>query len=183
MAGQTTTFLDIAETYGKARIKLAVKVVRVILVIYRSLKRISNIFDQDDAMVLAESCSFRPGQRGGPPTCTGGVADFASNDGSRRLLEQAREMENAFPTYDSSGHPVSPAHRWLACTAVFRTPDCTGSCSCSGRTAIAKCRARKLKCKGELSFDLSLLVAQKHVYSSPASTSRPKHGRIKYSFQ
>ena len=142
--------MDFAETYVQ-RARPQVAVVRLILVIYRSLKRISEQFDQNENIVLADSCSFTPGQRGGP-SCSGGLADFKNNDGSRRLLEQAREMEIAFPTYDSTGQPVSPEHRWLqsGCTAIFNEPDCTGTCSgCSGKTAKAKCNARKLKCKGK----------------------------------
>ena len=162
LEGKKVTLLDVAETFGDDKVKRQIQMVRLILLIYRSLKRISQVFDQDDNMILAESCSFRPGQRGRRPDCTGGVADFVSDDGARRLLEHAREMESAFPTYDLSGEPVSPAHRWLqsGCTAIFRGPDCIGGCgSCSGRTATAKCRARMLKCKGQsiqgLSFPFS----------------------------
>lgn len=82
--------------------------------------------------------------------CSGGLTNFASDDGSRQLLDMAREMEDTFVTYDASGNPISPAHRFLTdgCTPTFRKPTCLGSCtSCSGTAAKVKCKARQLKCK------------------------------------
>jgi hypothetical protein len=64
------------------------------------------------------------------------------------------EFEEVFPTYDSSGHRITPVHshnRILTaeCTPTFAKPDCTGSCAgCSGKVATAKCKARQLGCKG-----------------------------------
>ena len=59
-------------------------------------------------------------------------------------------MEDTFITYDASGHPVSPAHRFFAsCPTKFVGPDCSGSCGgCGGKLAKAKCKARQLSCKG-----------------------------------
>ena len=59
-----------------------------------------------------------------------------------------------FPTYDSSGHRITPVHSHnriltAGCTPTFEKPSCTGSCSgCSGKVATAKCKARQLGCKG-----------------------------------
>lgn len=82
--------------------------------------------------------------------CVGGLTNFASNDGSQRLLEMAREMEVNFATYDVSGNPISPAHRFLndGCTATFVKPDCRGACTSCSTADRVKCRARQLKCKG-----------------------------------
>ena len=80
--------------------------------------------------------------------------DFLDNDGSRRLLEIATEMEEVFPTYDLSGQRITTVHSHYrrlaaACTPKFQKPDCKGSCkACSGKIATAKCKARQLKCKG-----------------------------------
>lgn len=83
-------------------------------------------------------------------------SDFATNDGSTRLLELAQEFENVFPTHDLSGQRVTAVHshyRMLTagCPTTFVKPNCEGSCtSCSGKVAKAKCKARQLKCKGRL---------------------------------
>ena len=80
---------------------------------------------------------------------------FAADDGKRRLLELAQEMEEVFRTHDSAGQSITSVadhshYRMLTsgCTTDFSKPKCAGSCaSCSGTIAKAKCKARKLKCK------------------------------------
>jgi hypothetical protein len=72
--------------------------------------------------------------------------------GSRMLL--AQELEEIFPSYDSSGQRVTPVYshyRMLeaSCPTQFSSPDCEGSCSdCDGAEA-AICIAKQLKCKAE----------------------------------
>ena len=82
--------------------------------------------------------------------CTGGLTGFALDDGSQRLLDMAQAMEETFVTYDMSGNPISPAHRFLTdCTNPFVKPDCLGSCNdCPNTKSKASCLGRKLKCKG-----------------------------------
>ena len=60
-------------------------------------------------------------------------SNFVNDDGSRRLLEKAHEMEEVFPTYDLSGNRVTTVnthYRMLteSCSAEFAVPDCEGSC-------------------------------------------------------
>jgi hypothetical protein len=82
------------------------------------------------------------------------IRDFQHNDGSRRMLELAQEMEQVFPTYDNSGQRVTAVYTHYrrlnsGCESNFEKPECSGSCdSCSGKIAKAKCLARKYKCKG-----------------------------------
>lgn len=67
------------------------------------------------------------------------------------MLQLAQEMEEVFPSYDLSGHRVTPVHshhRMLSCSSTFVKPDCVGTCSCTGKVELAKCKARQLKCKG-----------------------------------
>jgi hypothetical protein len=70
------------------------------------------------------------------------------------MLEMSTEFEEVFPTYDSSGHRITPVHshnRILTndCTPTFEKPSCRGSCAgCSGKVATAQCKARQLECKG-----------------------------------
>jgi hypothetical protein len=92
--------------------------------------------------------------------------DFATNDGTSRMLQLAQEMEEVFPTYDLSGHKVTPIHshhRMLSCGTTFVAPDCIGSCSCTGKVELSKCKARQLKCKGNsvqgLKFPFSKYIA------------------------
>lgn len=90
----------------------------------------------DDGILLAEQCIFKPGEE---VQCIGGSSEV------RRL---AQEMDELFPTYDASGQRITPVHRFLSdCTDDFSPPSCIGSCSCGGGTKDAKCKARKLKCK------------------------------------
>ncbi len=82
--------------------------------------------------------------------CSGGLTGFALDDGSQRLLDMAQAMEETFVTYDMSGNPISPAHRFLTdCPISFVKPDCLGSCNnCRDTKSKASCLGRKLKCKG-----------------------------------
>ena len=152
LAEKKISFLDMAEVYAKrksSRAQSGVESVRTILSIYRSLKNVINQFDDgSNTISIADECFFRPGQGA---KCTGGLTTFTTDDGSRKLLEEAQEMEDVFPTYDYSGQPISPAHRWLAegCTPKFTGPDCKGRCDGCSTVAKAKCLARKLKCKGK----------------------------------
>ena len=117
--------------------------------LYNSLTDLAQQFENsdDDGLLLADYCEFKPGAF----NCNGGLTDFISNDGSRRLLEMHEEMEEVFPLYDLSGLPMSASQsRFLStgCTANFSQDNkCAGSCSCSG-LAKAKCKARELRCKG-----------------------------------
>ena len=147
LAGKTITFLDIAEIYVGP--KSGVDSARLLLTIYRALKKVMEQFTQGDTIQIAQTCTFVDKME-----CTGGLTDFLQDDGRRTLLEKAQEMESVFSTFDSSGQPISPAHRWLAedCTATFEGPDCAGGCTGCGTSssaAKAKCEARKLKCKGQ----------------------------------
>lgn len=109
------------------------------------MKELYNQFNNDEGILLASSCTFKPGVG---VNCEGGVTDFASDDGSRRLLEQARHLENeVFPTYDLAGNRITPAHRFLACTPTFSGPDCAGDCNTCSGSEKPKCLARQLKCK------------------------------------
>jgi hypothetical protein len=113
--------------------------------LYRSLKSLSELFDDDDpnGILLADYCSFKPGQ---DKDCAGGL--FEEDDGLRRL-QFAKEMDETFPTYDAGGNKMTPVHRLLgACPSSFSGPDCEGTCSCAG-AALAKCKAKKLKCKAQ----------------------------------
>ena len=131
---------------------------RILLAIWRGLRTLAALFASadDDGILVADSCIFKPTEPFTPlSSCEGGAVDFATNDGSSRLLEIATEMEEVFPTYDLSGHRITTVHthyRRLSseCTASFSaSDDCAGSCSgCSGTAAKAKCKARQLKCKG-----------------------------------
>ena len=130
---------------------------RILLAIWRGLRTLAALFASadDDGILVADSCIFKPTEPFTPlSSCEGGAVDFATNDGSSRLLEIATEMEEVFPTYDLSGHRITTVHthyRRLSsgCAASFSAPDCAGSCSgCSGTAAKAKCKARQLKCKG-----------------------------------
>ena len=95
-------------------------------------------------------------------------SDFAYDDGSRRLLELAQEMEEVFPTYDLTGHRITTVHSHyrrlsIGCSPTFTPPDCKGLCvACSGKVAESKCKARQLKCKGSsvegLGFPFSKLL-------------------------
>ena len=93
-------------------------------------------------------------------------SDFVNDDGSRRLLELAQELEEVFPTHDLSGQRVTTVHshyRMLTagCSSNFIPPTCSGSCtSCAGEVAQAKCKARKLRCQGQLI--LPILKALSH---------------------
>lgn len=135
-------------------------IARDIIDLYKAMKTLYSQFDNDDGILLASSCTFKP--RGGVD-CTGGVTDFVANDGARRLMDQAQHFENVvFPTYDLAGNRITPAHRFLACTATFSAPDCAGSCdTCTGLFK-PKCLARQLKCKANntpgLSFPFSKCV-------------------------
>ena len=121
--------------------------------LYNSLTGLAKQFanSDDDGLLLADYCEFK---RGKPFNCNGGLTDFISNDGSRRLLEMQEEMEEVFPLYDLSGLPMSASQsRFLStdCTANFsQDNDCAGSCSCSGLGSLAKakCKGRELRCKG-----------------------------------
>lgn len=110
------------------------------------MKELYNQFNNDEGILLASSCTFKPGVG---VNCEGGVTDFASDDGSRRLLEQARHLENeVFPTYDLAGNRITPAHRFLAsCPPTFSGPDCAGDCNTCSGSEKPKCLARQLKCK------------------------------------
>ena len=101
-------------------------------------------------------CKFIPNQG---VDCSGGLSDDVFDDGSRRLLDMAQEMDETFTTYDTAGYPISPAHRFLAndCTVSFGKPECKGGCTgCKGKVAKAKCKGRELKCKGGSVEGLSL---------------------------
>jgi hypothetical protein len=136
----------------------------------------------DDGYLVADDCLFNPTKmKKGGQNCFGGVMyvtvtifliasqfsprfsptginitirDFRHNDGSRRMLELAQEMEQVFPTYDNSGQRVTAVYTHYrrlnsGCESNFEKPECSGSCdSCSGKIAKAKCLARKYKCKG-----------------------------------
>jgi len=145
IAGRKITVLDIAEIFvGK---ESGVDTVRLVLKIYRSIVELSNLF-QAGGILLAERCEFRPGLKS---RCEGGLADFAKDDGSRRQLQLAKEMEETFVTYDLSGHPISPAHRFMTekCTPTFDPKeDCAGSCDgCERGRDTVKCEGRFLRCK------------------------------------
>jgi hypothetical protein len=108
-----------------------------------ALKTLASIFASSDenGIVIADSCQFKPNQL----LCAGGAADFASDDGSSRMLHQAQSMEEIFPTYNLYGQGITPVnthHRMLSCSTTFTGPDCNGSCSCSDKTDLAKCKAR-----------------------------------------
>ena len=96
-------------------------------------------------------------------------SDFANDDGSRRLLELAEELEDVFPTHDLSGQRVTAVHshyRMLTagCPTKFAKPKCEGSCtSCKGKVAKAKCKARKLKCKASSIKGISFPFSKCHV--------------------
>lgn len=82
--------------------------------------------------------------------CTGGLSDFSTNDGTRKLLQLSQEMEETIVTYDAWGNLISPEHRFLqdGCPLTFTKPDCIGTCAkCTGVNKV-KCRARQLACKG-----------------------------------
>lgn len=89
-------------------------------------------------------------------------SDFASDDGSRRMLELAQELEEVFPTYQSGQRvtPVHTHHRMLSCATTFKGPDCAGSCSCSSKVDLAKCKARQLKCKAQNVQGLNFPILQ-----------------------
>jgi hypothetical protein len=126
------------------------------------MRTLASLFAQanDDGILIAESCIFVPGR---DKTCVGGAFDFLNDDGSRRLLEQAQEMEDVFPFYDLSGQRITAVqshYRVLTtgCTATFTKPKCQGSCdSCSGKIAKAKCKARQLTCKAK-SIEGTILI-------------------------
>lgn len=93
-------------------------------------------------------------------TCTV-FSDFATDDGTRRMLELAQEMEDVFPSYDLSGQRITTVHshyRMLTtgCTAIFTVPDCSGDCtSCFGEGAKSKCESRKMRCKASSTGGIS----------------------------
>lgn len=129
---------------------------RTVLKIYEGMQKLYELFDgaDEDGILLAESCTFKPGKG---MTCTGGVTNFATNDGfDRRLHVVSQEMEQTFEAVDSSGLPVS--YRWLATTCdgiKFEGPDCPGKCDCTDKVSKAKCLARQLRCKGKNTEGLS----------------------------
>ena len=104
------------------------------------------------------------------------LSDFANDDGSRRLLELAQEMEEVFPSYDLAGQRITTVnshYRRLAagCSPTFTPPDCEGLCvSCGGKVAESKCKARQLKCKGSslegLGFPFSKLLNELASFSN-----------------
>ena len=150
LAGKTVTILDIAEALvGR---QSGAHTIRTILSIWRGMRTLAELFKEsnDDGILMADTCVFKPNQA---RDCSGGAIDFATNDGSGRLLELAEEMESVFPSYDLSGEKITSIHthyRLLtkSCPASFEGPDCTGDCTCTDKIANAKCKARKLKCKG-----------------------------------
>ena len=87
-------------------------------------------------------------------------SDFVNDDGSRRLLELAQELEDVFPTHDLSGQRVTAVHshyRMLTagCSSNFIAPTCAGSCDfCFDEATKAKCKARKLRCLGTSSLGI-----------------------------
>ena len=90
VAGQKINMLDVAETFiGK---ESGAPAVRIILSVWRGLRALAEVFATNDAdgILLADHCIFKPGQN---MTCTGGVVDFLLDDGSRRLMQSAQEME------------------------------------------------------------------------------------------
>ena len=82
----------------------------------------------------------------------GPFSDFLQDDGSRRMMELAQELEDVFPSYDLSGQRITSIHshyRMLTtnCPSKFEDP-CNGTCnSCGSIKATALCKARKLRCK------------------------------------
>ena len=90
IAGTKINMLDVAETFvGK---ESGAPAVRVILGIWRGLQKLTEVFASadEDGILLASHCTFKPYQ---DMTCTGGVSDFFFNNGSRKLMERAIEME------------------------------------------------------------------------------------------
>ena len=148
--------MDLAESLIGPR--SGAPIVRKVIQIYESMKTFSetlNGFDAD-GILLADECMFIPNQK---VKCSGGLSDFVFDDGSRRLLDMAQEMEETFVTYDAAGYPISPAHRFLTgeCTAKFEKPECTGGCTgCQGKVAKAKCKGRQIACKGASVEGLSI---------------------------
>jgi hypothetical protein len=166
------SILDVAELHPKT--KRAVSIVRKVVSLYTNMGSFAGQFN-DGNIDVADECTFTPengyvifasanrmpplfGKKLTPVlfdfhrmACTGGLTDFASDDGSRRLLLMSREMEEVFVTYDAWGHPISPHHRFLGtCTATFNPPDCKGDCTgCTTKATKVKCNARKLRCKGK----------------------------------
>ena len=67
-------------------------VVRAILSIWRGLRSLAEIFASadEDGILVAGTCVFKPRQG---MECSGGAADLLNDDGSRRLMELAQEME------------------------------------------------------------------------------------------
>lgn len=148
-AYSSITVLDLAETFIGEK-KSGSKTVRLIIQIYKDIREFAKLFQEDDGegLLLASTCLFTP-ENGAE--CSGGLVDFLDDDGSRRLIEMRQEMQETFVTYDASGLPVSPAHRFLAdCTASFVGPDCEGSCTgCGSKANTAKCKGRELACKAK----------------------------------
>jgi hypothetical protein len=166
------SILDVAELHPKT--KIAVPIVRKVISLYRQMTSFADQFNGENIDV-ADECTFTPengyvvfaSANRMPPffvkklkpvlfdlhrmVCTGGLTDFASNDGSSELLRRSREMEEVFVTYDAWGHPISPQHRFLVdtCTATFNPPDCIGNCTGCSTTTKVSCNARKLRCKGK----------------------------------
>ena len=72
-------------------------------------------------------CKFIPNQG---VDCSGGLSDDVFDDGSRRLLDMAQEMDETFITNDTAGYLRNPAHQFLesACTVSLVKPKCDGGC-------------------------------------------------------
>lgn len=123
----------------------------------------------DDGILIADYCIYIPGKE---KECVGGAFDFINDDGSRRLIEQAQELEAVFPTHDFSRQRITPVHSHYriltaGCTSKFSKPKCEGSCtSCSGKVATAKCKARKLACKASSIKGKVLVSCFAHFLSS-----------------
>jgi hypothetical protein len=158
VAGKKTTFLDVAEALVGP--SCGADTVRTILNLWRGMRTLAKFFDDanDDGILLADSCIYKPGQE---RQCEGGAVDFATDDGTRRMLELAQEMEDVFPSYDLSGQRITTVHshyRMLTtgCTAIFTVPDCSGDCtSCFGEGAKSKCESRKMRCKASSTGGIS----------------------------
>lgn len=145
LAGKDFTMLDVAEIYvGKA--KSGVDTVRKIFAIYNDMVSFAEKLTDTGGIVLATSCDILAGFK-----CTGGL----SGESSRRLQELAdfEEMERVFAPVDRAGFPITSIdaayHRELQSCYTVNKDTCTWPCNgCTG-VQKAKCRAAKLKCKGE----------------------------------
>ena len=86
------SLLDIAESFVAPKLKqveVGCRTARKLIKFYRGMQTVAEQLTGDD-IVLAESCIFKPG---GGFKCSGGAFDFATNDGSRRALQDMQELQ------------------------------------------------------------------------------------------